>query len=142
QSANALYLMNDAGNAWLGPITPGTSATVQNSQCVVNGAQTSASGSGNTLTLNLSLNFKSTFVGGKNIYGWAQDNGNANSGWQPIGTWTVTSASSVQSISHVFFMLQENHSLDNYFGRMGQYRANKGFTDSFDGVPLSVSLND
>jgi PKD repeat protein len=57
-------------------------------------------------------------------------------------TFTVTTAGSASSISHVLFMLQENHSFDNYFGRMGQYKANKGFTDSFDGVPLNVSLTD
>src|SRR5205085_2843330 len=33
-------------------------------------------------------------------------------------------------------------SFDNYFGRMGQYRTDRGFTDSFDGVPLNVSFKD
>jgi len=51
-------------------------------------------------------------------------------------------AAASSNIAHVFFMLQENHSFDNYFGMMGQYRANKGFTDSFDGVPLNVRLQD
>jgi phospholipase C len=37
-------------------------------------------------------------------------------------TVTVTAAGSVQSIDHVIFMLQENHSFDNYFGMLNPYR--------------------
>jgi phospholipase C len=37
-------------------------------------------------------------------------------------TVTVVSAGSTQSISHVIFMLQENHSFDNYFGMLNPYR--------------------
>jgi hypothetical protein len=141
QPWNAIFLMNDAGSTWLGPVTPGSNATVQNSQCIVNAAQSSVSGSGNALTFNLALTFNPSFAGSKNIYGWAQDNANANSGWQQIGSWAVNSTGAT-SISHVLFMLQENHSFDNYFGKMGQYRASKGFTDSFDGLPSNVSLSD
>ena len=39
---NSFSLLNDAATAWLGPITPGTTATVQNSQCVLNAATSSA----------------------------------------------------------------------------------------------------
>jgi phospholipase C len=37
-------------------------------------------------------------------------------------TVTVTPAGSVQSVNHVIFMLQENHSFDNYFGMLNPYR--------------------
>jgi phospholipase C len=37
-------------------------------------------------------------------------------------TVTVTAAGSVQSVDHVIFMLQENHSFDNYFGMLNPYR--------------------
>jgi phospholipase C len=37
-------------------------------------------------------------------------------------TITVTAAGSVQSIDHVIFMLQENHTFDNYFGMLNPYR--------------------
>ena len=39
-------------------------------------------------------------------------------------------------------MLQENRSHDNYFGRMGQYRRDRGFTDPFDELPLTNTLPD
>ncbi len=39
---------------------------------------------------------------------------------------TVTPAGTVKSIDHVIFMLQENHSFDNYFGMLNAYRATAG----------------
>ena len=60
---NAFYLGNDAATAWLGPIQGGSGATVQNSQCVPNGATSSGSGSGNTLTVHFSLSFGSGLYG-------------------------------------------------------------------------------
>src|SRR5579859_7132392 len=63
QTQNAVYLMNDAGSAWLGPATLGSSGTLQNSQCSINAGQSSASASGNTLILNLALSFNSGFGG-------------------------------------------------------------------------------
>ncbi len=45
----------------------------------------------------------------------------------------------LSSIKHIFFMLQENRSFDNYFGKMGDYRAQRGYTDPFDGIPANVS---
>jgi phospholipase C len=35
---------------------------------------------------------------------------------------TVTATGNLQSISHVVFMMQENHSFDNYFGMLNPYR--------------------
>ena len=46
----------------------------------------------------------------------------------------------LSSIKHIFFMLQENRSLDSYFGKMPEYRAQRGFTGDFDGLPANVSL--
>ena len=45
----------------------------------------------------------------------------------------------LSNIKHIFFMLQENRSFDNYFGKMGEYRAQRGFTNPFDGIPANVS---
>jgi len=47
RAANSLYLINDAGTKWLGPMTLGTAGTLENSQCSVNVGSSSASGSGN-----------------------------------------------------------------------------------------------
>jgi phospholipase C len=48
----------------------------------------------------------------------------------------------LSNIKHVFFLLQENRSFDNYFGKMGDYRAQRGYTDPFDGLPTNVALPD
>ena len=45
---NALYLMNDGGTSYLGPMTPGAAGALQNSQCQLNVAGTSITGLGGT----------------------------------------------------------------------------------------------
>jgi hypothetical protein len=85
--SNNFNLGNDAARVWQGPIAAGSSDKLQNSQCVLSGATSSGSGSGNTLTVHFGISFKSGFTGMKNtyllVYGSAD-----NSGWQPKGTWT------------------------------------------------------
>jgi len=76
----------DAGGPYQGLVLPG-SGTVSNSQCTINGAGSSVSGSGNNLTLTLELAFSSSFAGNKVIYLSAQDKASVNSGWQALGTW-------------------------------------------------------
>jgi phospholipase C len=44
----------------------------------------------------------------------------------------------VDSINHVIFMLQENHTFDNYFGMLNPYRAANGFSVGDDGVTYTV----
>ena len=85
--SNVLYLVNDAGSGWAGSIALGQSGTLQNSQCTINAAASSVSGSGNNLTLNVALTFPQAFGGAKNIYMDAYDG--ADSGWQQKGAWTV-----------------------------------------------------
>jgi hypothetical protein len=87
-AANQSNLLNDAGAAWM-TATPGAATTLQNSQCSLNVAATSASMNGNTLTLNLAMTFKPAFAGAKNIYMYGADVSGPNSGWQQLGTWTV-----------------------------------------------------
>jgi phospholipase C len=53
-------------------------------------------------------------------------------------TVTVIPAASLQSISHVLFMLQENHSFDNYFGMLNPYRKANGWNVGEDGVTYNV----
>lgn len=65
---------------------------------------------------------------------------NASDG-STTGTISVT-ANDLQNIRHVIFMLQENRSFDNYFGRMGQYRRDRGFNDAFDELPLDWTVID
>ncbi len=51
---------------------------------------------------------------------------------------TVIPANSVQAITHVVFMLQENHSFDNYFGMLNPYRKTNGLDVGQDGVVYNV----
>ncbi len=60
RGVNILYLVNDAGDAagpYAGSMVMNGTGSVQNSQCVVSGAGSSVTGSGNTLTLTLNLSF-------------------------------------------------------------------------------------
>jgi hypothetical protein len=85
-------LTNDTTSAWMTPITLGSSATTQNSQCTLSGALSSASASGGTLTLNLGLTFPAAFAGAKNIYAYVASAEGLNSSWQTLGTYTVSAA--------------------------------------------------
>src|SRR5207247_1498494 len=68
RAANALSLLSDAGNAWT-RATIGSSGTLHNSQCFVTlGTSTTATMSGNILTLSLAMTFTPAFNGTKNIY--------------------------------------------------------------------------
>ncbi len=89
RAANALYLMNDAGNGWLTPISLGSSAIVGNSQCTVNGAASAAAASGNNLAVTVSISFKPGFGGSKRTFMLTQDAAAASTGWQQVGTWSV-----------------------------------------------------
>jgi len=53
-------------------------------------------------------------------------------------TVTVTPAGSILSINHVIFMLQENHTFDNYFGMLNNYRNPLGWNIGDDGVNYQV----
>jgi phospholipase C len=76
-------------------------------------------------------------VGSANIKATA--GGSGVSAQAPV---TVTSTG-LGNVKHIMFFLQENRSLDTYFGMMGQYRINKGITNDnpvFNGLPLSVKI--
>ena len=53
-------------------------------------------------------------------------------------TVTVMPAATLQSVKHVIFMLQENHTFDNYFGMLNPYRKANGWNIGEDGVDYEV----
>ncbi|MGA2537484.1 MAG: alkaline phosphatase family protein [Terracidiphilus sp.] len=61
-------------------------------------------------------------------------------------TLTVTPAGSLQSINHVIFLMQENHSFDNYLGMLNPYRKNPSGTgtcpNNAQGVPQCYNVGD
>jgi hypothetical protein len=90
-SSSSVFLIDDAGDAggpYQGLVLPGA-GSISNGQCTITAAGSSATGSGNTLTLILNLTFWATFGGNKVIYTSAQDKSGGNSGWQALATWGV-----------------------------------------------------
>jgi phospholipase C len=64
-----------------------------------------------------------------------------DAGTSPVtasATVTVVPPGTVAAINHVIFMLQENHTFDNYFGMLNPYRASNGWDKGTDGTPYSV----
>jgi hypothetical protein len=91
---NSVYLYDDALATPLGPLTPGANATIQNSQCLINGAASAlVQTSGTDLVLKLEIGLKGSFLNkSQNIYLWALDSQNLGTGWVNTGTWTPASA--------------------------------------------------
>ncbi len=89
---NAVFLRDDGSTTWLGPVTLGAATTLENSQCVLNAATSSASGATTNLTVNLDLSFKPAFAGTKGVFMQTQDTGGLATGWQSEGAWTVPGA--------------------------------------------------
>lgn len=90
-ATNSLYLHTDDGIAFTGPLTPGGSGTLSNSQCSVPVSSAAASVSGGNLVVTADISFAVAFEGNKNIYMLTYDNG-FNGGWIAAGTWTVSGA--------------------------------------------------
>jgi hypothetical protein len=90
-AANQINLLNDGGTAYTSAIV-GTATTLQNSQCSLNVAASSATKNGNTLTLGIPITFQAAFAGAKSTYLFAFDASGASTGtWQRLGSWTVQS---------------------------------------------------
>jgi hypothetical protein len=89
RGTNQLFLMNDAGTAWLGPGTPGSAGTVQNSQCTLDPQSSSTISAGNNLTVNYALSFAQPFQGQKSIFMNLSNNVSLSTGFEIKGTWIV-----------------------------------------------------
>jgi hypothetical protein len=91
---NALTLMSDATGQWDSTAQQtqmGAGGTIQNSQCAVNGAGSSAQAvDANTLQLNLAVTFNQGWVGStRSDYLWVWDRGGSGAGWLTVGTYAV-----------------------------------------------------
>src|SRR5579883_734652 len=90
-TGGTLSLATDRGDAW-NQIAAGSSGTLQNSQCTLQGAGSSAAGSGNRMTLSLNLSLQPVFAGQQKIYVRVQNQQGKVTGYQAMGTWTVPGA--------------------------------------------------
>jgi hypothetical protein len=88
RGSNQLFLMNDAATTWLGPGTPGSAGTLQNSQCALDLQTSSTTAVGINLTVNYALTFASSFQGSKSIF-MSISNASVNTGMEAKGSWIV-----------------------------------------------------
>ncbi len=102
----AFYLYGDS-TGWLGPLLPGSAASLDNGLCSILGTGTSVTASGTNIVLNVSMRFVAGFAGAKNVYLLAQEGPygtpTTTTSWQQRGTWTVGAGASqpTQSLSAV-----------------------------------------
>jgi hypothetical protein len=127
RATNRIQMLNDSGGGYAGTGgLLGTSGTLANSQCSLNLSASSAAGSGNNLTVNLSLTFTVAFAGAKTVSMGAINNGNIFSGWQAKGTWTATGAGN-QPPSNISVAPSTGSGLTQSFTFV--YSSPYGFTD-------------
>jgi len=93
---SAVALVNDSATA-VTLVRLGSTDTAHNSQCTITGSGSSASSSGDMLTLNLALTFYPAFDGTRSIYLYTWDRGGLSSGPVLAGTWAIGSINRVPS---------------------------------------------
>jgi hypothetical protein len=86
QASNVFYLLNDSATAFSG-LVAGSSGSVSNSQCTLNGVGSGGGASGSNLTVTYNLTFSGSFSGTKQVYMQAVDNTGAIEVWHQIATW-------------------------------------------------------
>ncbi len=91
-----IFLFGDLASGYTGTNgNLGTGPALENSQCSVDAAASSAELSGTTLTLRLAITFSAEFLGKKNVYIFGPGTGwPAGAPYTPVGTFTVTASSS------------------------------------------------
>jgi hypothetical protein len=99
RAANRLYLSYDTYTNGSSSIVIGTSSSVSNSQCTLNGTGSSVTIGATSITMTINVTFAPSFAGPKSSYLAAAEIG-YNSGWAQVGTWTVPGiAPTVNSVS-------------------------------------------
>jgi hypothetical protein len=104
-ASDALLLETDGGG-WSAGVYLGTPQSATNSNCTVYGAGSSATRSGNNLSLTVDVEFKTQFSGMKRLHLVTSDKVGTVVGWNAMGTWLVpgvpgTSQAAVVSMSTV-----------------------------------------
>lgn len=84
-----LYLVDDAGDGGYTPESPvllSSGRVLENSQCAINTAASSASAGGSTLALTLNLALKTAFSGNRIFFASARNRSSGNSGWNAVAS--------------------------------------------------------
>jgi len=82
-----LFFADDSGSNF-SVLPVGSAGSVGNSQCTLQGSSTALTGSGNNLTLTVTVTFQHAFAGAKSTFMWVQ-NAAGTANWQNMGNWTV-----------------------------------------------------
>jgi hypothetical protein len=89
-TTNRLYLLDDAGNRWLGGYPPGSPNAIRNRQGLLDCQNTTVSTSDSALTIHWSFvpdgNWARTT---QRVYLFAEDKPGGRAGWEQKGTWTI-----------------------------------------------------
>jgi phospholipase C len=54
----------------------------------------------------------------------------------------VGNCGGINQVKHIIFLVQENRSFDNYFGKLGEYKTSRGFANDVDGFDPNEALPD
>jgi uncharacterized protein (TIGR03437 family) len=92
-STGLFTLIADDGNSVAGTASPGAATSIANSQCTLNAAASSATGTGNNLTIVAALTFTASFTGQRHIWMQASDYNNITTNWLVYGVWDPTTTS-------------------------------------------------
>jgi len=115
-------------------ITSGSASTVYVSATAA--TSVTLSGGGNTWTLPSTGGTVSVTPTATTTYtAEATGSGGSDSATTKV---TVIPAADLQKIQHVIFMLQENHTFDDYFGMLNPYRRTKGWNVGSNGKEYDV----
>ena len=118
-------------------VTAGGSSVLTAS--ATNATQVTLSGSdGSHYTLSSTGGTQTVSPGGTTTYTATATSGGVSASASATVTVTSGTSAGVQSISHVIFMLQENHSFDNYFGMLNPYRIANKMSVGDDGTTYLV----
>ena len=98
-ATNQLSLRDDGGTVWQSEAIG--SGTLQNSQCAVDVAASSASSSGQTLSVAVAVAFTAAYAGARNIYSYATTTSGVDTGWRTVGSWTIPGSSSMPALSTI-----------------------------------------
>jgi phospholipase C len=115
-------------------ITSGSDSTV--SVSVTNASRVTLTGGGDTWTLSSTGGAVSVSPTETTAY-TAEATGSDGSD-SASATVTVIPASDLDKIHHVIFMLQENHTFDDYFGMLNPYRRTNGWNIGEDGKEYDI----
>ena len=120
-------LIADDGTSVAGTAAPGTGSNISNSQCTLNAANSSVTGSGNTLTVVASLTFTPSFSGMRHIWMQAVDTNNLSSNWLVYGAWFPTQTT-VNTFG--FYRIYDPNSHSYLNGDLNEYTylGTQGFT--------------